>query len=93
MPLPSEISWKGSEAVWLNQNRIAVYTKIAEKKAKEEGRKLAVLYLTLDGKEKELYVSSTYFERWYPTIDFQYAFGVNLPEYDKYSIFYKPGDR
>jgi len=86
MPLPSEISWKGSEAVWLNQNRIAVYTKIAEKKAKEEGRKLAVLYLTLDGKERELYVSSTYFERWYPTIDFQYAFGVNLPEYDKYTV-------
>jgi hypothetical protein len=84
--LPSEISWKGSEAVWLNEKRIAVYTKIAEKKAKEEGRKLAVLYITVDGKERELYVSSAYFQRWYPTMDFQYAFGVNLPEYDKYSV-------
>jgi hypothetical protein len=84
--LPSEISWKGGQVVWLDQNRIAVCAKIAEQKGKEEGTKLAVLYLTLDGKERRLYISSKRFKRWYPAMDCQYAFGVNSLGSDRYSV-------
>jgi hypothetical protein len=84
--LPPEISWKSGQVVWLDQNKIAVCARIAKQKGKEEGSKLAVLYSNLDGKERRLYVSSKRFGRWYPTMDCQYAFGVNSLEHDKYSV-------
>ena len=84
--LPPEISWKGGQVVWLDQNKIAVCAKIVKQKAKEDGTKLAVLYSNFDGKERRLYISSKRFERWYPTIDCQYAFGVNSLEHDRYSV-------
>jgi len=86
MLLPSEISWRDSEVVWLNQNRIAVHAQIKEKETKgEKGKKLAVVCLSLVEEESEFYVSSRRFEHWYPAMDFQYAFGVNSLEDDRYS--------
>jgi hypothetical protein len=84
--LPQEISWKSGQVVWLDQNKIAVCAKIIKQKAKEDGTRLAVLFSNLDEKERRLYTSSTRFDRWYPTMYCQYAFGVNSLEHDRYSV-------